>query len=244
MTKLNQLIAIEKGVTSRTLDTWKNAYHRLQKPALFTGITRNYRPKDEEGDTLPPESTKVQARVIDEVDAVKDSLVRLFDVIASKDKTNTVATADIVLDNGTIVARDVPVPFLLYLEKKLTDVMTFVKKLPTLDPSEEWEWDDNANAYRTPISQTTRTKKVPKAFVKAPATERHAAQVEVFNEDVIVGTWDTVKFSGALPVKTVTEMAERVEALQKAVKFAREAANATDVTDLQVGRDITSYIFG
>jgi hypothetical protein len=35
--------------------------------------------------------------------------------------------------------------------------------------------------------------------VKAEATEKHPAQVEVYHEDVVVGQWKTVKFSGALP---------------------------------------------
>ena len=49
--------------------------------------------------------------------------------------------------------------------------------------------------------QTLRTKKVPRNHVKAEATEKHPAQVEVYYEDVAVGYWTTVKFSGALPAQ-------------------------------------------
>ena len=62
MTKLNQIIAVEKGVKSRSLQELTEAHHALQKPALLSGITRTYRPRDEEGEQLPPESTRVQIK--------------------------------------------------------------------------------------------------------------------------------------------------------------------------------------
>jgi hypothetical protein len=243
MTKLNQIIAVEKGVTNSALEELKNAYHRLQKSSLYSGISRNYRPRDDEGERLPSESTRVQVRVEKEIESVQDAVTRLFDVVATKDKTNTVATADIKLDNDLVLARNVPVPTLLYIEKKLTDLVTFVKKLPTLDPAEEWEWDPTADCWRTTPTETHRTKKVPKAFTKAAATDKHPAQVEVFTEDVIVGYWETVKFSGALAAERVHDMLERLEQLQKAVKFAREEANSQEVTDFKIGEALTKWIF-
>ena len=47
------------------------AYQKLQKAALLSGISRIYRPKDEEGERLPGESTKVQLKTEDIIDAVK-----------------------------------------------------------------------------------------------------------------------------------------------------------------------------
>jgi len=60
--KLNQVIAIEKGTKSRSLQELTEAHHTLQKPALLAGISRTYRPKDEEGEQFPPESTRVQIK--------------------------------------------------------------------------------------------------------------------------------------------------------------------------------------
>jgi hypothetical protein len=88
-----------------------------------------------------------------------------------------------------------------------------------------------------------RTKKVPRNHVKAEATEKHPAQVEVYHEDVVVGYWRTVKFSGALPAQRVNELLERVEKLQAAVKFAREDANGTEVTDQKPGKKVFDYLF-
>lgn len=243
MTKLNQLIAIEKGVTNRVQTRWTEIHHKLQKSALLSGISRTYTPRDEEGETLPPESTRVQVRAVDQLNEVHDALRDLFNVVATKDKTNTRTGADVKIENGPVIAQNVPVPTLLYLEKKLVDLLTFVKKLPVLDPSEEWTWDNVAGAWRTNTTQTYRTKKVPKVLTKAPATDRHPAQVEVFTEDVTVGYWNTVKFSGALTREAVRTMVDRVEALQKAVKFAREEANTAEVVDFNVGDQVTNYIF-
>jgi hypothetical protein len=53
-----------------------------------------------------------------------------------------------------------------------------------------------------------------------------------------------VKFSGALPAKRVSELLERVEKLQDAVKFAREEANNAETTDRRVGDKVFGYLFG
>ncbi len=63
-------------------------------------------------------------------------------------------------------------------------------------------------------------------------------------EDVTVGYWRTVKFSGALPAQRVNELLERVERLQEAVKFAREEANNLEVEEIKVGERFFKYLFG
>src|SRR4051794_33256548 len=242
MPKLNQIIAVEKGVKSRSLQELTEAHHAVQKPALLTGIARTYQPKDEEGEQLPPESTKVQVRTEDVIRQVTTTLTRLFDVTATKDATNRVAVADVVVDGRTLLS-DVPVPYLLFLEKQLTDLHTFVKKLPVLDAAESWVFNDSADCWSTEPVRTIRTKKVPRNHVKAEATEKHPAQVEVYYEDIPVGYWTTVKFSGALPARRVNQLLDRVEKLQQAVKFAREEANGEDVVDQRVGDAVFGYLF-
>lgn len=64
-TKLNQIIAVEKGIKSRSYQDLTEAHHALQKQTLLAGIARTYRPRDEEGEQLPPESTKVQVKAQD-----------------------------------------------------------------------------------------------------------------------------------------------------------------------------------
>ncbi|MEU6857645.1 hypothetical protein AB0B28_02025 [Glycomyces sp. NPDC046736] len=243
MTKLNQIIAIEKSTKTKAARVLNEAGRELSKAPLLSGISRTYQPKDEEGEQLPPESTKVQRRVEEQLRDVAEALTRLFDVVATKDRTNALATADIVVDGETLVA-DVPVTYLLFLEKQLGELQTFVRALPVLDAAESWTFNDAADCHATDAVKTVRTKKVPRNHVKAEATEEHPAQVEVYYEDIPVGYWTTVKFSGAAPAKRVTQLAERVEKLQTAVKFAREEANGTEVVDEKVGAKVFGYLLG
>jgi hypothetical protein len=242
-TKLNQIIAIEKGVKSQTLRDLTDAHQLLQKQAMLAGISRTYRPKDEEGEVLPPESTKVQVKAEDVIRETIDVLTRLFDVVATKDWANTNAKGDVVVD-GKVLLAQVPATYLLFLEKQLVDLHTFVKKLPVLDASDTWTFDPSSDCWATEPVQTVKTKKIPRNHVKAEATEHHPAQVEVYYEDVAIGYWRTVKFSGALPAQRVNELVERVEKLQEAVKFAREEANSLEVEDHKLGETIFKYLFG
>lgn len=242
MARLNQIIAVEKGVKSRSFQELTEAHHVFQKPALLAGIARTYRPKDDEGEQLPSESTKVQIKAEEVIQQTIAILNRLFDVTATKDWTNCVARADVVLD-GQVLIGNVPVTYLLFLEKQLVDLHTFIKKLPTLDASESWTFDASADCWATEPVQTVKTKKIPRNHVKAEATDKHPAQVDVYYEDVTVGYWRTVKFSGTLPAKRVSELLDRVEQLQQAIKFAREEANNTEAVEQKVGDKVFQFLF-
>ncbi|MEV3991739.1 hypothetical protein AB0J57_22785 [Streptomyces sp. NPDC049837] len=242
-TRLNQIIAVEKGVKAKAQQDLSAAHQALQKPALLAGISRTYQPKDEEGEQLPPESTLVQVKAEDVLRDTAKTLTRLFDVTATKDWANCAAHADVTVD-GRVVLSQVPVAYLLFLEKQLTDIAGFIRKLPVLDAAESWSQDPSTDAWKTEPVRTVRTKKVPRNHVKAEATEKHPAQVEVYYEDIPVGYWTTVKFSGALPARRVNELLERVDKLQQAVKFAREEANSAEVTDQRVGDAVFGYLFG
>jgi hypothetical protein len=241
--RLNQIIAVEKGIKSRSFQELTEAHQALQKPTLLAGISRTYRPKDEEGEQFPPESTRVQIKADDIIRQTADVLTKLFDATAAKDWTNCTAKADVVVDGQTLLSQ-VPATYLLFLEKQLVDLHTFVKKLPVLDAAETWSFDPSADTWATEPLQTVKTKKVPRNHVKAEATEHHPAQVEVYYEDVIIGYWRTVKFSGALPAQRVNELLDRVEKLQQAVKFAREEANNIEAEEPKVGEPVFRYLFG
>lgn len=112
MTKLNQIIAIEKGVKTTAFQKLTDTYQLLQKNALLSGISRTYRPRDEEGEQLPPESTRVQVRSEEVIQEVTGELTRLFDVTATKEWANCEAKADVLVD-GTVLLKAVPATYLL-----------------------------------------------------------------------------------------------------------------------------------
>jgi hypothetical protein len=243
MPRLAQVIAIEKGIKNECNVAITAAYHEIQKSALFAGIARVYEPKDEEGEKLPAEHQRVQKRAEDLLQFTADTMTKYWDTTLTKDTANTQAKADVVIDGKTVIT-GAPVTFLLFLEKQLGDLATMVKKLPVLDPGESWKLDPAQNAHATETASTVKTKKIPRAFVKAEATKEHPAQVETFTEDVVVGTWKTIKYSGAMPQKRITDVLERIGKLQAAVKFAREEANTINADQKHVGKSVFGYLLG
>ncbi len=242
MTKLNQIIAIQASKKSQAKEAITNVYQALQKPDLLAGISRNYKPKDELGEVLPPESKQVQLKVREAVTQIVKALTEMFDTVATQDWANCQAKADVVVAGQTLLS-GVPVTHLLFLEKQLIDLHTFVEKMPVLDSAERWSYDSSQDCFASEQYQSLRTKKVPKTHIKYEATKEHPAQVEMYMEDVTVGTWTAVKYSGAIPASQRNAMLDRVRALQDAVKAAREEANTMEVQSQKVAKPILDYIF-
>lgn len=243
MAKLNQIIAVCDGKKSRTIASLTEIHHKVQKKGLLEGIARTYHPKDEEnGEKLPPESNRVQYTVKQAIEEAVVILSDLFDAVATQDYANCEARADVVVEGKALLTK-VPVTHLLFLEKKLVDLHTFVDKLPTLDPGKEWSWNEAGGAYATPVQETVRSKKVKRAFEASPATDKHPAQVMVFDEDVQVGTWSKIDYSGAIQETRRKELLDRVRKLQEAVKMAREEANSIEVKDQHVADPVFKYLF-
>ena len=242
MLKQHQVIALEKGVKSRVYSGLTEANKRIQKTDLFSGHSRRYTPKDESGEQLAPDKKIVQEKAETVLRDVQQILTELFDLTLTKDVGNQSAKADLIVD-GTTLIKDAPATYLIFLEKQLVDLRTFIGNLPQLDPAEEWSFDKAKDCYVTQPSESLKTKKVARAFVKAEATERHPAQVEVVHEDITVGSWQTVKMSGSLPVARVRELNERADRLIKAVKIARESANSSEVADKKAGDVVLGFLF-
>ncbi len=242
MTKLNQIIAIEKGIKSRVYGEITAINKTVQKPELFNGFSKTFQAIDESGEKLPPESKRVQHGVTDTLRSVARLTSELMAVTARKDWTNCAAVADVIVD-GALILKSVPVSHLLFLEKQITDLHTLIGNLPVLDEAEDWSKDPNSGLYKAKESQTHRTKKVVKPIVLYPATPEHPAQTQMLAEDVISGYWTQVKLSGALPKMEKSELLSKAEKLLRAVKEAREAANGhEEVQSPDVGAVIFSYL--
>jgi hypothetical protein len=241
MSKLNQIIAIEKGIKSKSYSTITELHKQSQKYDLFNGMTRIYRKKDDEGEDFPTERKKVQLNTNELLIQMSVALTELFDITLTKDATNCYAKADIVID-GEVIDIDVPATYLLFMEKQINDIKTFVEKLPVLDESEDWSMDNNSGFYKTDPTSTHKTKKIQKPIVLAEATKEHPAQVSLASEDIVVGYWDTVKYSSAIPAPRKKEMLHRIDELAKAVKCAREHANSVETVNRKIGEKVFEYI--
>jgi hypothetical protein len=243
MAKLNQIIAIEKGIKTRVYGEVGTIHKTLQKPGLFNGFAKTYHPLNlEDGESLPPEQQKVQFDVGNLLTQIATLSTEYFDVTARKDWTNCIASADIEVE-GTVLLKDVPVTYLLFLEKQLTDIRTIFDGLPVRDFTEDWIKDDSSGLHKTIETKTHRTKKIQRPLVLYPATPEHAAQTQIITEDVIAGHWHLTKFTAAISKPRKDKLVERIDTLIKAVKQAREAANAVEEDETpEVGKTLFAYL--
>ena len=85
MPKLNQILAIEKGIKTRVYADFTELHQATQKPALMNGFHKAYQPRDEDGETYPSESQKVQHSAAEVLERVASGLTELFDITAIKD---------------------------------------------------------------------------------------------------------------------------------------------------------------
>lgn len=244
MKRLNQVVAVERDAKKNAYSDISKEHHLLQKPELVSGISRTYKPLRDDGEVFPAESKLVQTRVTDVLQELQRRYRDFWDVTLTRDIGNQSATADILLPNGEIVATGVPVSTLLFLEKQLSDMHTFLGKLPTLPTDETWTFDAAKGYYVSPPTQTHKTAKVQKPIVLYQATVEHPAQTQLITEDVTIGHWTTVKHSGAIPVDRKRELVERCERLLAAVKDARERANMIEVSDMKMADAIFSKLLG
>lgn len=107
MAKLNQVLAIEKGIKTRVYAQVTDLHKATQKPMLMNGFEKKYQRKDEEAENYPPESQKVQFQHKDVVEQISAALAELFDITATKDFANCLTKADVVVD-GEVLLREVP----------------------------------------------------------------------------------------------------------------------------------------
>lgn len=242
MTKINQVLAIEKNKKTTLHKEISELHKAMQQPALLTGHKKTFAPREEDGETYPPEERRVQHLHQDVIDQVCERLAVLMDVTATKDWSNCRARADVELD-GEIFLEQVPVTFLLFLEKELTDLQTFVTKMVELDPAQNWTFDENSGQYRSDSTTSHKTKKLQKPIVLYDATPEHPAQTQLITEDVVVGHWTTTHFSGAIPRPKKRRLLERITELQDAVKFARERANSLEADQQKLGRRVLDHLF-
>lgn len=241
MQKLSHVLAIEKQIKTESDGKLTKLYHQIQSTPLLNGISRVYKPTDEEGERLPSEKQEVQVRYSEVLKDTVAAVSPMYDIVAQRDLANCKARADVVVGGKTIL-KDIPAVTLLYLEKQLVHISTLIDKLPELALTESWAYDNTTDTHRTDAVETTRTKKLAKPFVKAPATDKHPAQVDVVTEDVLVGYWLTTKFSGAIPRERKRILRERIAELLIAVKTARETANQEAAPKISVAKEVFDFL--
>ena len=242
MGKLHELIAVESDLKAEALRLCTEVGELFGKAtAKFIGQIRKYQPLDDAGEKLPDETVELSTTVNEQLDGLWKAYGRWLDATIQKEVSNTSTMADVVVGGKSILS-GLPAPALLNLESKLATLRGVYNLIPTNDPAERWEYDSQQGVYVSSPKETRRTKKVPKALVMYEATKEHPAQVSGYTDDVPEGTWTTFKRSGMLSPTAKRDILERLDELIRAVKSARQRANDTEASKIEVAKAIRAYI--
>lgn len=245
MTKyLGQVIAIEADVRKTAKRRLTDSYHALDKPAMLDGISGTYEPAVDGGEQLPDESQRVQATVEEMILSTREALAAMFDATAARDFTNASgdAKADIVVGDQTLV-EGAPVPYILWLDRQLDDLQAFTERIPTHSPSTTWELAEARGVYKSTPVKTARQTQQHKVITIAEATQHHQAQAQVVAEQVTVGFWTRIKYSGGVPVSRREEILRRIAILRVSLHAARAQANRVEADEPVVGARLLGYLF-
>ncbi len=159
--KLNQVIAVLQTLKANATKVKTAIYQLIQKTPIFQGISRTFTPVAEDGYVYPSEKQTLQMKAEDLLSQYEQACAELFNLCATQDWANTQAKADIVIlyivVDGTTILREVPVSYLLFLEKQLVDIKTFISRLAVLDYSEFSVYDQQQECFATEPKFTTKT---------------------------------------------------------------------------------------
>lgn len=240
--RLHQLLGFEKDRRKRNGEIITAVHRDTQQEKLLQGVSKRYQALSDGGQQLPPEKSPVALRYEEAVRSFVRAWKSDADIVAQKDDANLRARADVVVE-GRVLLSQVPATHLLFLEKHLEHVRTFIAKIGELPVGAEWSWDGELGLWKTQERLSHRTEKQQQPLVLYPATAEHPAQTQLITTDTIVGNWFTTFYHGGMPPTRKRDLLHRVGVLLDAVKEAREEANAVMVDESVESGSIIDFIF-
>jgi len=239
--KLCHVVSLIQGKKKDALEAATAALRTLQHGEEFKGYTKKYEPYADDdnlpgpADKVPDEDKQVKHRVWKLIQDGTRPLAALANQILTQDLANQEAQADLVVD-GNVMRSRVPVTTLMQLQKLVEHLRTLIAAVPTPDLGTEWIYDPSADLLRSASPAITqRTAKKPEAFTKAPATDKHPAQVDTYFVDKPVGDYRRVDYHGGIPLQQKENALARVAALEDAIKEALQDANQLQVDGWEEG---------
>lgn len=246
MPKLHELLAVEGQLKGQSEATRKDLEATFKKKThLFEKKLVTFVSSEENSTAVTEAQSDIQSTVPKELKWIAGIMGKQMDVSYNVADADTIARADVILDSGVVLLKNVPTTALLELEKRCAEIQSLIDVAPTLDPAKGFatDADQGANIYKARPVNKTRTKKVPKVITLAPATDKHPAQAQLLSEDVPVGTVTEQEWSAMLTPAIKAELLGRVEEVKRAVKTARSRANDTVLVSLgNVAAPIFTYI--
>ncbi len=253
--KLHELLAVEADLEGRSRNIMNETRKVFKdKPVLFMGAVRNYKPFEDDGIDYPSEFQNLTSTVDEKLEYTGKSIIKYYDALLQKEATNQVAKADLVVD-GQVIATGLPATFLLGMEARLRNVREVYAQIPTLAIGTEWKADEakGKGVWSTVHpEESMKTEKTTKSKVLYEAKfpkegeggQSIPAVIDKWNEVINVGKYTKYVWSGMLTPARKSELLDRIDSLLRAVKKARQRANSTEVLKVNVGKSLMDYING
>lgn len=247
MVKMHQLLAVHKSLKNQAsvcrqglIDLFKSKKHHFEE-------TKKTFKSSEEGVPEKVEDQKdIQTSVRIELRWIGEKLIKMMDVNYQVDLGNTLAHADVLIDDKPIL-KSVPATHLMALETELNELVEIIKVIPTLDPAKGFRPDSNRGKYiyAARTVEKPRTRKDKKVITLAPPTDKHPAQAQVIDYDKEIGTIVEQEWSSLISPAVKADMLEKAEIFIRAVQKARARANDQEIDPLtaKIGKTVWDYIF-
>ncbi len=244
MGKQHELLAVEKNIKNESLRRFKEGINTFQKKSNhFRGHIKRFDSIDPDVLMEVIEDVPIVSTVDEKLSFIFEAAIDAADIIIQKEATNQLAKASIVID-GEVIAKDIPATTLLGLESSLLEWKKCLHTIPTLDPAVPWKHDDVKGCYVSTMGAKTVKEKSTEWQIVAPATKEHKSQVKEIVKSTETGTLSGEAHSSMYTVAKKSEILDRLDNLLNAVKQARSRANDTEVVDINIGHNLTKFIFG
>lgn len=246
MGKLHEILAIEGDLGKTSTKLLNETKKTFGKDNLFNGSVKKLEMFAEEDQMLnTTEVVKLDTTVEEVLSYTNKEVGKFWDAVLKKDKTNQIAVADVVLESGTVIAKNVPVTFLLGLETKLNEYRKILDAIPTLPPGIRWKEDksEGNGIFKSEDDVVQfRTKKETEFKVAYEATKEHPAQISPITVDKNVGKYTTEKTCSMMTPYEKATIISKHEEILRAVKKARQRANNVEIVKDSISSSIFRYI--
>lgn len=251
--QMHQLLAVESDLEGRArviMNETRKVFK--EKPVLFQGFVRTYNPFVDDGIEYPAEHQDLTSTVAQKLEYTSKSVSKYYDALLQKESTNQVAVADLVID-GEVLGKDLPATFLLGMESRLKKLREVYAQIPTLAVGVEWKEDQNKGNDVYSIvhpEEAMKTQRTIKSKILYPAQfpkegeggQSIPAVIDKWEEVENIGKFTRLVWSGMVTPHRKSQLLDRIDALLRAVKKARQQANSTEVVSASIGNTIMNFI--
>lgn len=250
MGKLHEVLAVEDSlgkVARKACDDAVKAFKGQE--TLFKGHLIETVPLKEDADddlTLAvvaggSETLLVSETVHTRLASVLAKWANHIDATAQKERANTTANADVIV-NGETLLTGIPATTLLTLEARLNELRTVLMAVPCRDPAKVWEASEFNDVVQTMPEIRILTHKMEQSEVTIPPTEHQPGQFRTFMQTINVAERRVSHLSGMPTPANKNELLTRLGDLALACKVARQRANEEEVDRDNIGNVLTHFL--